>query len=124
MTVIMAPESEAPSEFMFYIPKYKAFCAAEDATHTLHNLYTLRGAKVRDALLWSKYLQAAIDMFGGEMEVLFASHYWPTWGNDRIVAFLKAQRDMYRIFSAGQGVSTYASDGPCTTCRDACSSQP
>jgi alkyl sulfatase BDS1-like metallo-beta-lactamase superfamily hydrolase len=96
MTVIMAPESEAPSEFMFYIPKFKAFCAAEDATHTLHNLYTLRGAKVRDALLWSKYLQAAIDMFGGEMEVLFASHYWPTWGNERIVAFLKAQRDMYR----------------------------
>ena len=96
MTVIMAPESEAPSEFMFYIPKYKAFCAAEDATHTLHNLYTLRGAKVRDALLWSKYLQAAIDMFGSDMQVLFASHYWPTWGNDRIIAFLKAQRDMYR----------------------------
>jgi alkyl sulfatase BDS1-like metallo-beta-lactamase superfamily hydrolase len=96
MTVIMAPESEAPSEFMFYIPKFKAFCAAEDATHTLHNLYTLRGAKVRDALLWSKYLQAAIDMFGGEMEVLFASHYWPTWGNQRIVDFLRAQRDMYR----------------------------
>jgi alkyl sulfatase BDS1-like metallo-beta-lactamase superfamily hydrolase len=96
MTVIMAPESEAPSEFMFYIPKYKAFCAAEDATHTLHNLYTLRGAKVRDALLWSKYLQAAIDMFGSDMQVLFASHYWPTWGNERIIAFLKAQRDMYR----------------------------
>ncbi|WP_158939921.1 alkyl/aryl-sulfatase [Burkholderia sp. S171] len=96
MTVIMAPESEAPSEFMFYIPKYKAFCAAEDATHTLHNLYTLRGAKVRDALLWSKYLQAAIDMFGSDMQVLFASHYWPTWGNERIIAFLRAQRDMYR----------------------------
>jgi alkyl sulfatase BDS1-like metallo-beta-lactamase superfamily hydrolase len=96
MTIIMAPESEAPSEFMFYIPKFKAFCASEDATHTLHNLYTLRGAKVRDALLWSKYLQAAIDMFGGEMEVLFASHYWPTWGNERIVDFLRAQRDMYR----------------------------
>lgn len=96
MTIIMAPESEAPSEFMFYIPKYKAFCAAEDATHTLHNLYTLRGAKVRDALLWSKYLQAAIDMFGSDMQVLFASHYWPTWGNERIIAFLKAQRDMYR----------------------------
>ncbi|MDE1184829.1 alkyl sulfatase dimerization domain-containing protein [Paraburkholderia sp.] len=94
--VLMAPESEAPSEFMFYLPKFKAFCAAEDATHTLHNLYTLRGAKVRDALLWSKYLQAAIDMFGGDMQVLFASHYWPTWGNDRIVPFLGAQRDMYR----------------------------
>ncbi|WP_144142236.1 alkyl/aryl-sulfatase [Paraburkholderia sp. BCC1884] len=96
ITVLMAPESEAPSEFMFYLPKFKAFCAAEDATHTLHNLYTLRGAKVRDALLWSKYLQAAIDMFGGDMQVLFASHYWPTWGNDRILPFLGAQRDMYR----------------------------
>jgi alkyl sulfatase BDS1-like metallo-beta-lactamase superfamily hydrolase len=96
-TVIMAPESEAPSEFMFFIPKYKAFCSAEDVTHTLHNLYTLRGAKVRDALLWSKYLQTAIDMFGSDMNVLFASHYWPTWGNDRVIAFLKAQRDMYRF---------------------------
>lgn len=96
LTVLMAPESEAPSEFMFYLPKYKAFCAAEDATHTLHNLYTLRGAKVRDGLLWSKYLQASIDMFGGEAQVLFASHYWPTWGNDRILSLLAGQRDMYR----------------------------
>jgi alkyl sulfatase BDS1-like metallo-beta-lactamase superfamily hydrolase len=96
ITIIMAPESEAPSEFMFHVPKYKAFCSAEDATHTLHNLYTLRGAKVRDALLCSKYLQAAIDMFGSDTEVLFASHFWPAWGNDRIIAFLKAQRDMYR----------------------------
>jgi alkyl sulfatase BDS1-like metallo-beta-lactamase superfamily hydrolase len=96
MVVLMAPESEAPSEFMFYMPKFKAFCAAEDATHTLHNLYTLRGAKVRDALLWSKYLQSSLDMFGDDMQVLFASHYWPTWGNDRINSFLRAQRDMYR----------------------------
>ncbi|WP_250437781.1 alkyl sulfatase dimerization domain-containing protein [Caballeronia sp. ATUFL_F2_KS9A] len=94
--VLMAPESEAPSEFMFYLPKFKAFCAAEDATHTLHNLYTLRGAKVRDGLLWSKYLQTSIDMWGADAQVLFASHYWPTWGNDRIQPFLRAQRDMYR----------------------------
>jgi alkyl sulfatase BDS1-like metallo-beta-lactamase superfamily hydrolase len=96
IVVLMAPESEAPSEFMFYIPKYKAFCAAEDATHTLHNLYTLRGAKMRDGLLWSKYLQTALEMFGDDAQVLFASHYWPTWGNDRIVPFLRAQRDMFR----------------------------
>ncbi|RAR53844.1 alkyl sulfatase BDS1-like metallo-beta-lactamase superfamily hydrolase [Paraburkholderia unamae] len=96
LVVLMAPESEAPAEFMFYLPKFKAFCAAEDATHTLHNLYTLRGAKVRDALLWSKYLQSSLDMFGDDMKVVFASHYWPTWGNDRVVAFLRAQRDMYR----------------------------
>jgi len=96
MVVLMAPESEAPSEYMFYLPKFKAFCAAEDATHTLHNLYTLRGAKVRDALLWSKYLQTSLEMFGDDVQVVFASHYWPTWGNDRVVAFLGAQRDMYR----------------------------
>lgn len=96
IVVLMAPESEAPSEFMFYLPKFKAFCAAEDATHTLHNLYTLRGAKVRDALLWSKYLQSSLDMFGNDVQVIFASHYWPTWGNDRVTAFLAAQRDMYR----------------------------
>ncbi|WP_322102963.1 alkyl/aryl-sulfatase [Paraburkholderia sp. J41] len=96
INVLMAPESEAPSEFMFYLPKFKAFCAAEDATHTLHNLYTLRGAKVRDGLLWSKYLQEAIDAFGADVQVMFASHYWPTWGNERIVQFLGAQRDMYR----------------------------
>ena len=97
LQVLMAPESEAPSEFMFYLPKYKSFCAAEDATHTLHNLYTLRGAKVRDGLLWSKYLQEALDMFGSDMTTVFASHHWPTWGNDRVVALLKAQRDMYRF---------------------------
>jgi alkyl sulfatase BDS1-like metallo-beta-lactamase superfamily hydrolase len=94
--VLMAPESEAPSEFMFYLPKFKAFCAAEDATHTLHNLYTLRGAKVRDGLLWSKYLQQAIDLFGDDTQVVFASHHWPTWGNAKVVAFLKQQRDVYR----------------------------
>lgn len=97
LQVLMAPNSEAPSEFMFYAPKYKAFCAAEDACHTLHNLYTLRGAKVRDGLLWSKYLQQALDMFGGEMEVLYASHHWPTWGNDRVVTHIKKQRDMFRF---------------------------
>jgi alkyl sulfatase BDS1-like metallo-beta-lactamase superfamily hydrolase len=97
LQVIMAPESEAPAEFMFYLPKFKAFCAAEDATHTLHNLYTLRGAKVRDGLLWSKYLQQALDMFGDDMQVVFASHHWPTWGNERAVALLKSQRDMFRF---------------------------
>jgi len=96
LDIVMAPESEAPAEFMFYLPKYKAFCTAEDATHTLHNLYTLRGAKVRDGLRWSKYLQEALDRFGSGMEVVFASHHWPTWDNGRAVAYLKKQRDTYR----------------------------
>jgi alkyl sulfatase BDS1-like metallo-beta-lactamase superfamily hydrolase len=97
LEVIMAPESEAPSEFMFYFPKFKAFCAAEDATHTLHNLYTLRGAKVRDGLLWSKYLQQTLDFYGDEVEVVFGSHHWPVWGNERVVTHLKKQRDMFRF---------------------------
>lgn len=97
MTCILAPDSEAPSEFLFYLPRHRAMCAAEDATHTMHNLYTLRGAKYRDGLKWSKYLQQALDMFGSDMEVVFASHHWPTWDNDRCRRFLASQRDLYRF---------------------------
>ncbi len=110
MEFIMAPESEAPSEFMFYLPQFKAFMAAEDATHTLHNLYTLRGAKVRDGLVWSKYLQEALDMYGDDVQVILASHHWPTWGNANVTAYLKTQRDTYRFLHdqamrlANQGV--------------------
>lgn len=89
------PASEAPAELTFYLPEAKAFCAAEIATHTMHNLYTLRGAKVRDALRWSGYLQEALDLFP-EAEVVFASHHWPVWDPPRVRAFLEQQRDMYR----------------------------
>jgi alkyl sulfatase BDS1-like metallo-beta-lactamase superfamily hydrolase len=92
----MAPNSEAPSEMFFYIPEMKALCTAEDATHTLHNTYTLRGAKIRDPLAWSKYLNEAIHRWGGEAEVLYAPHHWPVWGQDRIVEHLKKHRDTYR----------------------------
>lgn len=90
-----APESEAPAELTFYLPEAKAFCAAELATHTLHNLYTLRGAKVRDALRWSGYLDEALRLFG-DAEVVFASHHWPVWGRERVVEHLEQQRDTYR----------------------------
>jgi alkyl sulfatase BDS1-like metallo-beta-lactamase superfamily hydrolase len=89
-----APDSEAPAELTFYLPDKKAWCAAEIATHTLHNLYTLRGAKVRDALKWSSYLDDAIHRFA-DMEVVFESHHWPRWGNARVIDYLKAQRDTY-----------------------------
>ena len=69
---------------------------AEIASHTLHNVYTLRGAKIRDALAWSRHINEAIHLFGGEAEVVFASHHWPTWGNAEILRFLKGQRDLYR----------------------------
>jgi alkyl sulfatase BDS1-like metallo-beta-lactamase superfamily hydrolase len=90
-----APSSEAPAELTFYLPDKKAFCSAELATHTLHNLYTLRGAKVRDALLWSGYLDDAITRFG-DAEVAFASHHWPVFGNERSLAHLAKHRDAYK----------------------------
>ncbi len=92
---LMAPDTEAPSEMLFYFPAFKALCTAEDATHNLHNLLTLRGAVVRDPHVWSKYLTETIDMFGGKAEVAFASHHWPTWGADELVEFLSLQRDLY-----------------------------
>ncbi|MDR7185439.1 alkyl sulfatase BDS1-like metallo-beta-lactamase superfamily hydrolase [Microbacterium trichothecenolyticum] len=91
----MAPGTEAPSEMHFYLPRYRALCMAENATHTLHNLLTLRGAVVRDPHVWSQYLTEAIERYGDDVEVVFASHHWPTWGNDEIRAFLAIQRDLY-----------------------------
>jgi alkyl sulfatase BDS1-like metallo-beta-lactamase superfamily hydrolase len=89
------PASEAPAELTFYLPASKAFCGAEIVSHTLHNLYTLRGAKVRDALRWSGYIDEAIELFG-EQEVVFASHHWPVFGNARVLAYLRQQRDVYK----------------------------
>jgi len=93
---LMTPHSEAPAEFLFYLPQFKALCAAEDATHTQHNLYTLRGAKVRDSKAWASYLQQAIDVFGPYVKVVFAQHHWPIWGNTQINEFLEKQRDLYK----------------------------
>ena len=90
-----APGSEAPAELTFYLPHVRAFNGAEVTSHNLHNLYTLRGAKVRDALLWSHYIDESIALFG-EAEVYLASHHWPIWGNERIRDFLEVQRDTYK----------------------------
>ncbi|MGB8526500.1 MAG: alkyl sulfatase dimerization domain-containing protein [Rhodoplanes sp.] len=95
----MAPDSEAPSEMFFYIPSMKALCTAEDAVHNLHNTYSLRGAKLRNPLAWSKYLNEAIYNWGDKVEVLFAPHHWSTIGNKRIVAHLKHHRDLYRYIN-------------------------
>lgn len=91
----MAPGTEAPAEMHFYFPGFRALCMAENATHNLHNLLTLRGALVRDPHGWSGYLTEAIDSFGDRTDVVFASHHWPTWGADRIVEYLGLQRDLY-----------------------------
>ncbi|WP_242670035.1 alkyl/aryl-sulfatase [Mycobacterium decipiens] len=91
----MAPGTEAPAEMHFYFPRFRALCMAENATHNLHNLLTLRGALVRDPRAWSGYLTEAIDTFAERTDVVFASHHWPTWGPARIVEFLSLQRDLY-----------------------------
>jgi alkyl sulfatase BDS1-like metallo-beta-lactamase superfamily hydrolase len=90
-----APHSEAPAELTFYLPDRKAFCGAEIVSHVMHNLYTLRGAKVRDALLWSGYIDEALRLFN-DAEVVFGSHSWPVWGNERVVDYMEKQRDTYR----------------------------
>ncbi|MBX3314354.1 MAG: MBL fold metallo-hydrolase [Actinobacteria bacterium] len=91
----VTPDTEAPAEMNFYFPDRRALCMAENTTHTLHNLYTLRGAQVRDARAWSRYIFEAIELFAGDADVAFASHHWPMWGTDNIVTFLTQQRDLY-----------------------------
>lgn len=91
------PGSEAPAEFTFYLPKQNAFCGAELVSRNMHNVYTLRGAKVRNALGWSGFIDEAIDLYGNKADVYFASHHWPIWGQDKIVDFLKQQRDTYKF---------------------------
>lgn len=89
------PGSEAPAEFTFYLPEKRAFGGAELMSHTLHNLYTLRGAKVRDGLKWANYLDAAL-VHAADAEVVFNQHHWPVWGKQRIREFIAMQRDSYR----------------------------
>ncbi|WP_405015104.1 alkyl/aryl-sulfatase [Kitasatospora sp. NBC_01539] len=91
----LTPGTEAPAEMNFLFPDRRALCLAENATHNMHNILTLRGAVVRDARIWSRYLDEAIEYFYGRYDVAFASHHWPTWGHDNVVAFLAAQRDLY-----------------------------
>lgn len=93
----VTPGTEAPSEMNFYFPDHKALCLAENATHNFHNILTLRGALVRDARMWSRYIDEALALFvqDGEVIVAFASHHWPTWGRENIMKFLSAQRDLY-----------------------------
>jgi alkyl sulfatase BDS1-like metallo-beta-lactamase superfamily hydrolase len=89
------PDTEAPVEMNTWFPQFKAFWAAENITGTVHNIYTIRGAAVRNAHNWQKHINAALYKFGGEAEVMFASHSWPRWGNDRIQEVMRAQRDAY-----------------------------
>ena len=91
----LPPGTECPAEMNFYFPHRRALCMAETATRNLHNLVTLRGAVVRDARVWSVYLDEAMTLFAADSDVAFASHHWPTWGSDRVVEYLSLQRDLY-----------------------------
>jgi alkyl sulfatase BDS1-like metallo-beta-lactamase superfamily hydrolase len=91
------PNAEAPAEIMFYFPHRKAFYVAEEANATLHNLYTLRGAQVRNGADWAHWLDEAIDLFGSEFEVVFGGHHWPRWGRAEGIAYLASQRDVYKF---------------------------
>ncbi len=105
------PNTEAPSEMNTWIPGLKALWMAENVIAGLHNIYTLRGAPVRDPLRWSKYIGEALHRFGTQAEVMFASHHWPRWGNQRIQEVLRGQRDLYAnmnnqvLHLANQGVT-------------------
>jgi alkyl sulfatase BDS1-like metallo-beta-lactamase superfamily hydrolase len=92
----VTPDTEAPAEMNFFFPQFGALCMAENCTCQLHNLYTPRGAQVRDARAWSHYINEAADMFAADTEVLFASHHWPRWGSGEADRFLRLQRDLYK----------------------------
>jgi alkyl sulfatase BDS1-like metallo-beta-lactamase superfamily hydrolase len=92
----VTPDTEAPAEMNFFFPRFRALCMAENCTCHLHNIYTPRGAQVRDAKSWSFYIDEALDLFAGETDVLFASHHWPRSGSDVATRFLAQQRDLYK----------------------------
>lgn len=93
----MTPGTEAPAEFVFYLPAYRALCMSEITSHHLHNVYTLRGAQVRDALAWSEQINESIDRYGEQLEIQFASHHWPIWGREEVLEYLGSQRDLYKF---------------------------
>ncbi len=97
MVFQMTPGAEAPAEMNIYLPQYRALWMAENTTRTMHNILTLRGALVRDPLIWSKYLNETVQLYGDKTDVRFQSHHWPQWGNADIVEDLKKQRDLYRF---------------------------
>ena len=93
----LTPGTESPAEMNTYFPDYKALWMAENCTGTLHNLYTLRGAEVRDANGWARYITEAQTLFGGEAEVVFQSHNWPHWGNDVIDEYMTNTAAVYKF---------------------------
>ncbi|MGF6595236.1 alkyl/aryl-sulfatase [Pseudomonas sp. 2835] len=95
----LTPGTEAPAEMNLYLPQFKALGIAENASQTMHNILTPRGAQVRDAKAWSQYLDASLSRYGDKTEVLFGQHNWPTWGADQVRTLIADQRDMYAFLN-------------------------
>ena len=93
----LTPGTESPAEMNTYFPESKALWMAENCTGTLHNLYTLRGAEVRDANAWARYITEAQTLFGDDVEVVFQAHNWPHWGNDVIRDYLTNTAAVYKF---------------------------
>jgi len=109
----VTPDTEAPAEMNFHFPQFGALCMAENCTCHLHNLYTPRGAQVRDAKAWAFYIDEALEMFGARSGVMFASHHWPRWGEDPIRVFLRKQRDLYKyIHDQTLRMANHGMNGP------------
>lgn len=95
----LTPNTESPSEMNFFFPDLRTLCMAENTTHTMHNLLTLRGAQVRDPRIWSRYIAEAVELFAHDAEVVIASHHWPIWGTELLLQFLRRQRDLYAFMN-------------------------
>ena len=95
----LTPETEAPSEMAFMIPEWGALTMGENINHLQHNVYTMRGAEIRDAGQWGKYMHDAVVRWGDNAKVLFGPHTWPEWGQEDVVNYLKDQRDIYKAIN-------------------------
>ena len=95
----MTPGTEAPAEMNTWFPQFKALWVAENCTATLHNLYTLRGAEVRDGNAWANYLMETLARYGDQAEVTFQAHNWPHWGAEFIREYLVNTAAMYKFIA-------------------------
>lgn len=95
----LTPGTEAPAEMNTWLPQYKALWLAENCTATLHNLYTLRGAEVRDGAAWASYITETVSRYGKDVDVTFQSHNWPHWGNDVVNDYLVNTAAVYKYIN-------------------------
>lgn len=96
---LLTEDTEAPSEMDMYIPSEKSLCIAENCSATLHNIYTLRGAEVRDPVAWAGDIQKAINLWGDDLTSVFGVHTWPRFGNKYCIEYMEKQRDLYQYIN-------------------------